>query len=347
MLHWLTGVLAFAVTMLIFAILVSSLVEMFHRVLGLREKGLVLMLENFYDWTIAKRLKDPQVLTREKFVELLTTNRALAGPEPDETPSIADIKRPSPLMERISYAKLSDVPVELAMQRMGEIADHFDFIKKDREEEKDRILKDFAQRYIAFGQEASHYFRQRARLTSVCAAMVVAFAFNVQPQVLYKFYMANPEVSAHIAKQKDAVNTEFENLGKKSEALLAEAKSDEDIALFKAARKELETSQQRLTEAGIPFGWTDERPFEAEQSLWIIFGGFLIGLGAPFWAGAVSTITRTRSLTQDLNGILRPESARKQSLNIQTETTVNAMTPPTSEAFEAARSNPNKALKKR
>ena len=44
--QWLTALLAFAVTMLIFAIIVSTFVEMIHRVMRHRSAGMKLMLEN-------------------------------------------------------------------------------------------------------------------------------------------------------------------------------------------------------------------------------------------------------------------------------------------------------------
>ena len=50
--QWLTALLAFAVTMLMFAIIVSTLVEMVHRIFHLRALGMRLMLENLYNRVI-------------------------------------------------------------------------------------------------------------------------------------------------------------------------------------------------------------------------------------------------------------------------------------------------------
>ncbi len=46
--QWLTAILAFATTMLIFSIVVSTLVETIHCLLKSRPKGLDEMLERFY-----------------------------------------------------------------------------------------------------------------------------------------------------------------------------------------------------------------------------------------------------------------------------------------------------------
>ncbi|OWK21644.1 hypothetical protein AJ88_18185 [Mesorhizobium amorphae CCBAU 01583] len=54
--QWLTALLAFATTMLMFAIVVSTLVEMIHRIFGLRAKGMQLMLGNLYSRVILPKL---------------------------------------------------------------------------------------------------------------------------------------------------------------------------------------------------------------------------------------------------------------------------------------------------
>ena len=55
----LEAILAFAITMLILAMIASSMTEMVHRALGLRAKGLRLMLDRLYDDALAKVLPPP------------------------------------------------------------------------------------------------------------------------------------------------------------------------------------------------------------------------------------------------------------------------------------------------
>ncbi len=83
--QWLTATLAFATTMLFFAVVVSTLVEMIHRSFGLREKGLELMLESLFERVIKPRLDrlDPKpVVDAKRFAEIIMANRAVAVPEP-------------------------------------------------------------------------------------------------------------------------------------------------------------------------------------------------------------------------------------------------------------------------
>lgn len=77
--HFLESALAFAITMLFFSMLVTTLVETFHRIIGIRQTGLSIMLETVFDkviWpgveqAIGAASKDAE---RAKFVEKLTLN---------------------------------------------------------------------------------------------------------------------------------------------------------------------------------------------------------------------------------------------------------------------------------
>ena len=53
---WLNAALAFAITMLILSMVTSVFVETIHRFIGLREKGLKLLVGHVYDWVIAPYL---------------------------------------------------------------------------------------------------------------------------------------------------------------------------------------------------------------------------------------------------------------------------------------------------
>ena len=82
--QWLTALLAFATTMLLFAVVVSTMVEMVHRIFRLRRKGLRLMLENLYSRVIEPKLKGAKP-TAEKFADIILENRAvLAAGDPEK-----------------------------------------------------------------------------------------------------------------------------------------------------------------------------------------------------------------------------------------------------------------------
>ena len=43
--------------------------------------------------------------------------------------------------------------------------------------------------------------------------------------------------------------------------------------------------------------------------LWLLIGGFLVGLGAPFWAKTINSLTQARGAVQSLRSIGRSEQA--------------------------------------
>jgi hypothetical protein len=118
----LSAALAFAITMLVLAMVVSAFVELIHRILSMRESGLQYMLQQTFDQVLSKyctqeavqRLTPdlaprqpgnkfvefvralgamgvkPETATetlRRSFVERMSTNRAPMGVPPDATPT--------------------------------------------------------------------------------------------------------------------------------------------------------------------------------------------------------------------------------------------------------------------
>ena len=102
--------LAFAITMLALSLVVSSFVEIIHRICSMREAGLKYMLGQMFDQVIAKYLSDDKVLAlvnrsrpaaqppiaiaeeawktfRDSFVERMSANRAPMGVPPNATPA--------------------------------------------------------------------------------------------------------------------------------------------------------------------------------------------------------------------------------------------------------------------
>ena len=80
--QWLTATLAFATTMLFFAVVVSTLVEIYHRFVGLREKGLELMLQSLFERVVKPQLTsarlDPNIDAKQ-FAAIIMANRAVAS----------------------------------------------------------------------------------------------------------------------------------------------------------------------------------------------------------------------------------------------------------------------------
>ena len=73
------------------------------------------------------------------------------------------------------------------------------------------VLKDVAQKFDAFGAEASEYFESRARLLSVIVGFVLAFAINVNALALFETFMKRPDVTEAVIARGESVTQSYED----------------------------------------------------------------------------------------------------------------------------------------
>ena len=425
--QWLTAILAFATTMLIFAIIVSTIVETIHRALGSRTIALEKLIVHFYDQVMDGYIKDEDDATsKAKFLETMTLVRAPAAPgvgdkatngvgqfgsipsstdnsEMNLAANKANTGQKFSSLTRWSLKLLSDLPVTTFMERLGgsvfgekivEAANTKGKNPKEKANNKDLILKDIAQKFELIGQESSIYFGRKARSWSVAIAFFVAWTFYVQPQNLMQTYLDNPETAAKIAEmntdslerfkiQKESLEALQAAQNAAEEAQKTEFSNDDLEKLLADVEKDIAAGKQQaklLVDAGAPIGWPEgsvpsciqlkaswlflawpnseltevagketytcpgslslKTPFyftSWANAFWLLMGGLLIGLGAPFWAKAVGQLAQARNATQNLTSILKPQmdpNVKNTSLII--ESNDEDKKPITTKAFEAA-----------
>jgi hypothetical protein len=181
------------------------------------------------------------------------------------------------------------------------------------------VLKHVAQKFEAFGKEASVYFEGRARLLSVVVAMALAFLAHVDAVDLFKTYLRDPNARAKVIEQSAAVTAQHKAAMEAAIALKAidpnatltpdEVKKEIEALKndWKEAIVKANSTVKQYADVGLPLGWTDERWEQAKwhkvgwlffkvptiPSVWfyLFLGGLLIGLGAPFWYDAVVGLT--------------------------------------------------------
>ncbi len=126
--QWLTAVLAFATTMLIFAIIVTTLVETIHRAIGSRIFGFKIMLEAFYDQVLKKHVKEEQIgYKKEEFIETMMSVRSGNGN------IVKDITRLQ-FWKFWGFNLLSSLPIETFMERLG--TSEFSTVLENRTEQQ-------------------------------------------------------------------------------------------------------------------------------------------------------------------------------------------------------------------
>lgn len=323
----LDAALAFAITMLILAMVVTTLVETLHRVFGLREKGLAILLGNFYDRILYAR--SGGVLRgdddRRAFIEMMTVNRGPVGTAPmtarNRTLSVNSSTEDRKFLNWIwSGRRLGSLSLMSFMERLGGSEYGAQLVTQASiagEKGVEWVVKDVAQKFDAFGAEASEYFESRARLLSVIVGFALAFAINVNAISLFETFMRRPDVTKAVIARGDSVTKSYENLQKQADTLNASAQaasSDEARAAIQKAADETSAAVDSLQSVGVPIGWNaqsvaDFRTSRATSILGLFLGGLLIGLGGPFWYKAVQTLTGVRAFSRRDKGSDSPSAA--------------------------------------
>ena len=300
--------LAFAITMLALSLVVSSFVEIIHRIFSMREAGLKYVLEQMFDQVIKKHLPDDKLLAlvnrsrpensqitspiealkifRDSFVERMRANRAPMGVTPKATPTdpalqvVTNPKRafglwsgrdlaamtPAEFMERLGSMDVGQAIVETRAAARGAVQD----AGTAAADAVNVVLKDVAQKFEAFGREASVYFEGRARLLSVVVAIALAFLAHVDAVDLFRTYLRDPNARAKVIEQSEAVTARHKAAKEAADAVKEiDANADEagrcqeadreDEARLEGGDRQGESTVKQYADLGVPLGWTDER----------------------------------------------------------------------------------------
>lgn len=328
----LDAALAFAITMLILAMVVTTLVETLHRIFGLREKGLALLLGHFYDRLLFSRtggaFRGPD--DRQAFIEMMTINRGPVGRAPltalGRSLSVDAKSEDRKFLNWIwSGRRLGSLSLTTFMERLGGSqygAQLVTMASSAGEQGIEWLLKDIAQKFDAFGAEASEYFESRARLLSVIVGFVLAFAINVNAIALFEAFMKRPDVTQAVIARGQAATQSYDKLQAQVDSLNASAarasagatdqtpgdaatqnQLAESRASVQRAADEASAAVKDLQSVGVPIGWNTQSVAEFRGStpmslLGLLLGGLLIGLGAPFWYKAVQALTGVRAVSR-------------------------------------------------
>lgn len=311
--------LAFAITMLALSLVVSSFVEIIHRICSMREAGLKYVLAQMFDQVVKKYLTDDKLITmvnqsrpadaqiasvdealkifRHSFVERMSANRAPMGVKPNATPNDPALKvagnprlafglwkgrdlaamTPAEFMERLGSMDVGQAIVETravvsaAAEKAGVTA----------AESINVALADIAQKFEAFGKEASVYFEGRARLLSVAVAIVLAFLAHVDAVDLFRTYLRDPNARAKVIEQSQAVTARYTAAKDAADAVKklvpdANAETPEVKAQVEKIKQDwteaigkTDETVKQYADLGVPIGWNEQRSERAKMSYWV------------------------------------------------------------------------------
>lgn len=331
---WLNAALAFAITFLILSMVASVFVETLHRFLGMRERGLKLLVGQYYDRVLGPYLSSrgcrPDDM-KKAFLDLMTLNRAPAGAVGKTNVGENETWRVSMddttefdtgLFSRVwSGRRLANLDSSQFMSRLGDtevgLIVH-EAVSNAGTADPEAPLHDLAAKFDAFAAEASLFFERRARLTSVLVAIAVAWMMYVHPFDIFKAYMADPQVAARVIEMQAAAIAKHEAALEKAQKITEPAgeagNAEQETPTFSPAVKEAQDALTDLRDAGVPIGWTAARykaaGFEESwigvpypigsngwrNAFWLLLGGLLVGLGGPFWYDMVKSLSNIRTL---------------------------------------------------
>ncbi|MFH1982733.1 MAG: hypothetical protein ABIL58_12895 [Pseudomonadota bacterium] len=289
--------LAIAVSMLMFATLATMVVEIIHKVLGMRRIGLKKMLQAFYTGEVKQRIQ--VMLKREKaasedmpeFIDKIT----LKGSDSNVT-TLEFIRR------------LADTEIGKGISQRVDT-------------EVDALIEEIAVRYEEYGRQASVWFRKYSQIGTVLVSVLVALCLNINGVIIFKAFLQNETLARKVALQAEQAMTSYQIQAKSLAATID--KNDADTTDVDADMKSLKESVDRLKtsvadtiEMGLPIGWpftwyngnvstidkskknaekTTEKTMDApDWFVWVIttiLTGLLIGLGGPFWYDVVKRLT--------------------------------------------------------
>ena len=305
--------LAFAITMLVLSLVVSSFVELVHRILSMREAGLKHMLGQLFDQVLSKYVLKAEFDKRndmklspedrkaaqnaidkmkKQFVARMSANRAPMGARRKATPGDAVEKvdkqwsvgfnlwngrdlaamTPTEFMERLGSIDVG--------QTIAAVNTAANTAVNNAADAADSVLKDVAQKFEAFGKEASAYFEGRARLLSVAVAIALAFAAHVDAVDLFRTYLRDPNARAKVIEQSEAVTAQHKAAADSAAALAKLAQVSPETAeevknQVEALKDDMKTAItnakgtiKQYADLGVPLGWTDERMDAAK--MWVL-----------------------------------------------------------------------------
>lgn len=295
--------LAFALTMLSLATLVTLALELFHQFRGQRTRGLWRMLSVMFEKEILPRIDAALAELKEPSDELHAARAGLDAPETQHVVALDILKAltKNPMLETkggesswysslIGSRYLKSMTKEELLMRL----DDLDIVKLLKKEGKlSELSKRIEETFDTYADLASEAFSRNARIWSFVLGIAIAVVLQVNAVKIFNHYLANPEATS-------ALIGDAKKITERAETVLARSGEDTKDVLEQLSSQLEIIGDQRLPISPI-FGSFGSKPASAdkiaiEEIPIVIFTGLLIGLGGPFWRRVVQGAIESRRL---------------------------------------------------
>lgn len=281
---YLDAALAFALTMLAVATLVTQIVRLLHAIAKTRSTVMKELLEDYFNNELKpvvdrelNRLKGQVKATItaevgkhtddinkiaaevEKRVEKFTT---LAGEVVAHADDLKFVEKQNeegkgvkenPLFSEDDLKNLVDVSTEEMIEQLKR-SDMGQKLLKELGDKANTVFDELGKQYELVGKKFTKIFREKARVVATIVALILAFALNIDTIFIANTYISNQGMRQAVIEQRDALEEGYSTLTEKfeGEQEKTEITKDELEEIFGETQEQLDV----FTSAGFPIGWS-------------------------------------------------------------------------------------------
>jgi len=253
----LAAAIAFALTLAGLATVVSIIIEIIHRVLSLRSKGLRAMLEQHFNDVIVPAIKtnlDQAVQSEEnKLAEELERLREDLIEKMTANPLVI-LQKSSWLPKRAvkALARYNEVTAIDFLKRLPDTK-VYEYINLPARGVVGKRLKKFDEKYEEYEKAISNYFKRRAQLLSFVVGIALAISVNIHGIRLFERYLNDPELTATVIAQTDTIESAMAAVQKRPAA--GSGTVAENLKEIKTALDQYNDVMGNFIGLGLPIGW--------------------------------------------------------------------------------------------
>jgi hypothetical protein len=265
--YLLDATIAFALSIAGFATVVTVIVEIIHKIFGLRARGLRVMLSQHFD-DIIKPALDKTLKQAKKSAGSVATDietlrddlidKMMGSPlrrqQLEQVRSAASGRKLSHLPQRILNAmfEYNEVSADDYLQRLPDTK-AFEQLKQLGAKELSQFVESFDRRYGEYEKAISNFFKRRAQLLSIIVGVFLAVGANIHGLRLFERYIDNPELTARIIAQTDEIGSAIKTT---RESIATQPDTDqEDLQTIESELQRANDLMGKLASTGLPFGW--------------------------------------------------------------------------------------------